>query len=229
MINFLEAIIGLLGTEKTHSFMLDTTSPILRSFAVALAIGALGYFLLQTQPAPVISAWGGNTGQSAMSGQAQPITGAAQPIGRGAANADVPTGNPLGTVKTVMTQGYGVGTHAPASIWGAVDLAIDADGDGNADQQATMNAPIYATHRGTIKLTPNSVPAGNHIWLLGSHFKTGYSHLSRFAVADGQQVEPGDVIGYIGTTGQSSGPHLDYQVWKDGVNVNPLDYGALGT
>jgi murein DD-endopeptidase MepM/ murein hydrolase activator NlpD len=35
------------------------------------------------------------------------------------------------------------------------------------------------------------------------------------------------VIGYVGSTGASSGPHLDYQVWQDGVNVNPLDFGAL--
>lgn len=44
---------------------------------------------------------------------------------------------------------------------------------------------------------------------------------------DGQVVEPGTLIGYVGATGQVSGPHLDYQVWKDGVNVNPADYGAL--
>jgi hypothetical protein len=37
--------------------------------------------------------------------------------------------------KVIMTQGYGVGTHAPASIWGAVDLAVDSNGDGNADPQ----------------------------------------------------------------------------------------------
>ena len=58
--------------------------------------------------------------------------------------------------------------------------------------------------------------------------KTGYSHLKDFAVQEGQAVKRGDVIGYVGSTGDSSGPHLDYQVWQDGVNVNPLDFGALG-
>jgi murein DD-endopeptidase MepM/ murein hydrolase activator NlpD len=46
-------------------------------------------------------------------------------------------------------------------------------------------------------------------------------------VQEGQTVKRGDVIGYVGSTGDSSGPHLDYQVWQDGVNVNPLDFGAL--
>jgi len=46
-------------------------------------------------------------------------------------------------------------------------------------------------------------------------------------VQDGQEVKRGELIGYVGSTGQSSGPHLDYQVWEDGVNVNPLDYGVL--
>lgn len=209
--------------------MLETTPNLLRTFALALAVGLVAYLLMQTQSAPVISVWGSSSQSTgAISGQARAITGEAQASGRGAANPDVPSSDPLGSAKTVMTQGYGVGTHAPASVWGAVDLAIDGDGDGNADPQATLNAPIYATHRGTVKLAANTQPAGNHIWVLGSQFKTGYSHLARFAASDGQQVEPGDVIGYIGTTGQSSGPHLDYQVWKDGVNVNPLDYGALG-
>jgi murein DD-endopeptidase MepM/ murein hydrolase activator NlpD len=35
------------------------------------------------------------------------------------------------------------------------------------------------------------------------------------------------LIGYMGSTGQSSGPHLHYHIWKDGVNVNPLEYGAM--
>ena len=142
---------------------------------------------------------------------------------------DTPHGNPLRDERTVMTQGYGVGSHAPAAVWGAVDLALDGDGDGQADPQGSMNAPIYATHHGVTKLAPNSVPAGNHVWVLGEHFKTGYSHLASFAVQDGQTVERGALIGAVGTTGHSNGPHLDYQVWKDGVNVNPLDYGALTT
>ena len=81
--------------------------------------------------------------------------------------------------------------------------------------------------RGVVKLAPNSVPAGNHIWVTGDHWKTGYSHLKAFAAHDGQVVERGTLIGYMGATGEASGPHLDYQVWHDGVNQNPLDFGAL--
>jgi murein DD-endopeptidase MepM/ murein hydrolase activator NlpD len=155
------------------------------------------------------------------------VAEAAPQTGRGIAEADVPTNNPLGTQHTIMTQGYGVGSHAPANIWGAVDLAIDGDGDGQADPKGTLGMPVYATHDGVVQLSSNTWPAGNHIWLSGAHFKTGYSHLQSFAVQDGQSVKRGDVIAYVGSTGESSGPHLDYQVWKDGVNVNPLDYGAL--
>jgi murein DD-endopeptidase MepM/ murein hydrolase activator NlpD len=126
-----------------------------------------------------------------------------------------------------MTQGYGVGTHAPAATWGAIDIAIDSNGDGHADPQASDGAPIYATHRGVVTVTPNSVPAGNHVWVRGEHYRTGYSHLKRFAVQTSQVVERGTLIGYMGATGKASGPHLDYQVWKDGVNQNPLSYGAM--
>jgi len=168
------------------------------------------------QQAPLPPAAGGFTGQTVAQ------------AGRGLENDDpVPHGNPLRDVHAVMTQGYGVGSHAPANIWGAVDLAIDGDGDGQADPQGTDGAPVYATHDGTIQLARDTYPAGNHIWVIGTHFKTGYSHLKDFAVQDGQAVKRGDVIGYVGSTGESSGPHLDYQVWEDGVNVNPLDFGAL--
>lgn len=134
-------------------------------------------------------------------------------------------------MNTVMTQGYGVGTHAPAHVWGAVDLAIDSTGDGVGDPDASWGHPIYATHPGMVKVTPNSYPAGNHVWVINDTYKTGYAHLSEFAVESGQAVERGTLIGYMGSTGQSSGPHLDYQVWQmqngTWVNVNPLNYGAL--
>ncbi len=158
------------------------------------------------------------------------LTGfAAQQTGRG--NSDQPWGNPLGAGNAVMTQGYGVGSHAPAAVWGAVDLALDGDGDGAADPEGSWGQPIYATHAGTIKVTANSWPAGNHVWVSNQRYRTGYAHLQEFAVSSGDSVERGDLLGYMGSTGMSSGPHLDYQVWKrqgdNWVNVNPLDYAAL--
>lgn len=145
--------------------------------------------------------------------------------------SDEPTGNPLNDARTVITQGYGVGSHAPARTWGAIDLALDGDGDGAADPDGSWNRPIYATHSGVVAVTANSYPAGNHVWVVNHAYRTGYAHLSSFAVADGQTVARGTLIGYMGSTGQSSGPHLDYQVWRRAgatwVNVNPLDYRVL--
>ncbi|MEO7912259.1 MAG: M23 family metallopeptidase [Roseiflexaceae bacterium] len=209
-----------------------------RKIMLILALVSLGYLLLQTRQGPAeLSNWTGNGNPFAASvagalpQQPQSIAIQAAPqTGRGeaAGDTDLPSSNPLGLPNTVMTQGYGVGSHAPADIWGAVDLALDGDGDGQADPQGTDGTPVYATHDGVVKLSRNTYPAGNHIWLIGDRYKTGYAHLKDFAVQDGQEVKRGDVIGYVGSTGGSSGPHLDYQVWQDGVNVNPLDFGALG-
>jgi len=207
-----------------------------RAVLLVLALIGVGYLFLQTRGTPSqLSGWNGNpfvaaAGAAVADGDAQPLVGMAQ-VGRGLPDADdTPDSNPLQSPRTVMTQGYGVGSHAPANIWGAVDLAIDGDGDGKADPQGSLGAPVYATQRGVVHLARDTWPAGNHIWVEGIRFKTGYSHLKDFApdLQDGQVVERGQLIGYVGSTGESSGPHLDYQVWKDGVNVNPLDYGALG-
>ncbi|MDE2302276.1 MAG: M23 family metallopeptidase [Sphingomonadales bacterium] len=58
----------------------------------------------------------------------------------------------------------------------------------------------------------------------GGEIETRYGHMSRLNVAAGQFVHKGDVIGYIGTTGRSTGPHLHYEVRVEGVAVNPLPY-----
>jgi len=156
----------------------------------------------------------------------------ARPLqGRGMPDEIRPHGNPLRAANTVVTQGYGVGSHAPADVWGAIDLALDGDGDGKADPEGSWERPVYATHSGVVTVTANSYPAGNHVWVTNADYRTGYAHLASFAVSDGQAVRRGDLIGSIGSTGMSSGPHLDYQVWvRQGAkwaNVNPLDYGAL--
>lgn len=130
--------------------------------------------------------------------------------------------------KTVVTQGYGIGTHSPAELQGAVDLAVDANGDGVADPAATWGVPVIATHPGKVVVTPMSWPGGNHIWVINERYRTGYAHLDQFAVRDGDVVERGDVIGYVGSSGFSTGPHLDYQVWVwqgRWVNVSPFEYG----
>jgi murein DD-endopeptidase MepM/ murein hydrolase activator NlpD len=116
--------------------------------------------------------------------------------------------------RVVMTQGYGVGTHAPADIWGAIDLAVE----GNSWYQ-----PIVATHDGHVTVTLDSYPAGNHVWVNepGGVWRTGYSHLAVVTVAGGQFVRAGEQIGLMGSSGVSTGPHLDYQVWRGGVNVDP--------
>lgn len=125
--------------------------------------------------------------------------------------------------RVVMTQGYGVGTHAPAAIWGAVDLAVDGDGDGHAEIGASWYAPIVATHDGQVTVTLNSHPAGNHVWVdePGGVWRTGYAHLAIVTVVSGQFVRAGEQIGLLGSSGMSTGPHLDYQVWRGGVNVDP--------
>ncbi len=141
-----------------------------------------------------------------------------------------PRGCPLqpsnGTV--VITQGYGVGSHAPAEVWGAVDLAVDSDGDGYAEPGATWYTPVVATHGGVVEVELESYPAGNHVWVrdAASGWRTGYSHLAIVTVISGQQVRPGEVIGMVGSSGVSSGPHLDYQVWRGETNVDPT--GLVG-
>jgi murein DD-endopeptidase MepM/ murein hydrolase activator NlpD len=207
-----------------------------RKVMLVLALVGLGYLLLQTRTTPArLSGWSGDpfVGMRGAAVAADPqvdqppgIVGVTQ-AGRGPlAGDDIPVGNPLQAPNTVMTQGYNVGSHAPAAVWGGIDLALDGNGDGAADPEGTMGAPVYATHHGVVHLVRDSWPAGNHIWVESEHFKSGYGHLKDFAVQDGQVVERGQLIGYVGMSGQANGPHLHYHIWKDGVNVNPLDYNA---
>jgi murein DD-endopeptidase MepM/ murein hydrolase activator NlpD len=58
----------------------------------------------------------------------------------------------------------------------------------------------------------------------GHGYVTRYGHLSAFAVAEGQTVHRGDVIGYVGLSGRSTGPHLHYEVWVHNTPVNPHNF-----
>jgi murein DD-endopeptidase MepM/ murein hydrolase activator NlpD len=151
----------------------------------------------------------------------------ATPAPRFTLAADGPHGCPLApsSGQVVLTQGYNEGTHMPTSIWGAVDLAIDGDGDGAADPGATQGQPIFSTIGGVARVYLGSWPAGNYVRVVNERagWSTAYAHLDQVAVADGQALGAGDTLGTVGSTGMASGPHLHYEVWRGGTNVDPTD------
>ena len=93
------------------------------------------------------------------------------------------------------------------------------------DISAAKGTPIYATADGVV--TRENPGSGYGIVVVINHgysYKTLYAHLSKKAVKPGQKVKRGDVIGYVGNTGLSFGPHLHYEVLKGGTPVNPIHY-----
>jgi len=99
------------------------------------------------------------------------------------------------------------------------------------DFTAKKGIPIYATGNGVIKRADNrSSGYGKHIRLdHGFGYVSLYAHLSKYNARRGQTVKRGDIIGYVGNTGRSVGPHLHYEIFKDNKRINPLNfyYGNL--
>jgi murein DD-endopeptidase MepM/ murein hydrolase activator NlpD len=93
------------------------------------------------------------------------------------------------------------------------------------DLAAPVGTPIYATADGTVSRADWFSGYGLFVSLEhGGDLQTRYGHMSRLNVAAGQHVHKGDVIGYVGTTGRTTGPHLHYEVRVAGEAVNPLPY-----
>lgn len=93
------------------------------------------------------------------------------------------------------------------------------------DIGAPTGANILAANSGTVLITAYTTGYGNKIVVdHGGGYVTLYAHCSRILVSDGQHVEQGDVIGYIGSTGWSTGPHLHFEIMFEGERVNPLDH-----
>jgi murein DD-endopeptidase MepM/ murein hydrolase activator NlpD len=91
------------------------------------------------------------------------------------------------------------------------------------DFGATRGTPVYAVGAG--KVTTAKVNGGHGRFVKIDHagpYDSSYSHLSRLAVRSGQRVKQGQIIGYVGSTGLATGPHLHYQFWVGGKYVNPL-------
>jgi murein DD-endopeptidase MepM/ murein hydrolase activator NlpD len=116
-----------------------------------------------------------------------------------------------------LTSSFGLRTH-PTLGYTKMHRGVDFG--------AATGTPIYAAGDGTIDRIGANGGYGNYIRIRhNSEFSTAYAHMSAFAkgLHKGDRVRQGDIIGYVGTTGRSTGPHLHYEVMINGEQVNPLD------
>lgn len=126
----------------------------------------------------------------------------------------VPSRMPVDGV--TLTSGFGMRNHPilrKRRHHNGVDLA------------APRGTPVYATADGMIGRAFRFSSYGNYVEIEhGGDLQTRYAHLQRYTVRAGDEVKKGDLIGYVGSTGRSTGPHLHYEVRVDGEPVDPRPY-----
>ena len=97
-------------------------------------------------------------------------------------------------------------------------------GHRGTDIPASEGTPILAAHSGTVIISGWNNSYGNQVLLdNGAGLSTRYAHMTQTAVTAGEAVTAGQVIGYVGSTGDSTGNHLHFEVMQNGVRVNPMD------
>ncbi|MFA6475575.1 MAG: M23 family metallopeptidase [Patescibacteria group bacterium] len=114
-----------------------------------------------------------------------------------------------------------VGCHgAMTTYWGHPNRARDFP--------CPIGTPIYASTEGTVRINSTGQWGGgygNSLDIYGPNgIKTRYAHMSAFAVSGGQYVSRGQVIGYVGMTGRTTGPHLHFEININGVNYDPISF-----
>lgn len=97
------------------------------------------------------------------------------------------------------------------------------------DMSAPAGTPIYASKNGVVSTADYNSSAGNHVIIEHEDgFSTVYMHMTYSIVKPGETVGQGQVIGYVGSTGDSTGPHLHFEIRKNGEYLNPALYIDLG-
>ena len=94
------------------------------------------------------------------------------------------------------------------------------------DFSAKRGTPIYATGDGTVSRADSRAAGfGKHVRIdHGFGYVSIYAHMDRYVVVKGDKVKRGDLIGYVGSSGRSVAPHLHYEIVKDGVKINPINF-----
>ena len=111
------------------------------------------------------------------------------------------------------TSGYGMRRH-PILRYKRMHSGLDFGGG--------YGAPIYAVTDGEVTFAGRKGGYGKFVKIKHSGgLASGYAHMSRIAVSNGRKVRKGQIIGYIGSTGLSTGPHLHYELYRNGRTINP--------
>lgn len=132
--------------------------------------------------------------------------------------ASIPAIQPISNKDlTAMASGFGYRIHP---------IYKTARMHNGIDFTAPIGTEIYATGNGRVEgIESTGRGYGNNVVLdHGYGYKTLYAHLSKIVVKRGQKVVRGDLIGYVGSTGTSTAPHLHYEVIKNGVKINPINF-----
>ncbi len=130
-------------------------------------------------------------------------------------NRSVPTGMPLKHYKRI-SDGFGYRIH-PITHRRTFHFGLDFAAD--------TGVPVYATADGVVSYARTNGGYGKYMLVLHPFgFSTAYGHLSRYAVKEGTYVYKGDLIGYVGNSGRSTGPHLHYEVRYLHKWLNPASF-----
>lgn len=114
-----------------------------------------------------------------------------------------------------LSSGFGMRRH-PILGYGRMHKGVDF--------AAPRGTPVYAAGDATVEYAGRRGSFGNYVRLRhNNEYDTAYAHLQKVATRSGKRVKQGDIIGYVGSTGASTGPHLHYEVLKHGKQVNPKD------
>ncbi|MGZ3900909.1 MAG: M23 family metallopeptidase [Bacteroidia bacterium] len=116
-----------------------------------------------------------------------------------------------------VTSGFGLRTHP---------IYKTQEFHPGMDFAAEQGTPIYATGDGVVEVADNLAQGyGNHVVINhGFGYQTLYGHMSRIKAKVGQKVLRGELIGYVGSTGLSTAPHVHYEVIKNSEKVNPINF-----
>jgi murein DD-endopeptidase MepM/ murein hydrolase activator NlpD len=150
----------------------------------------------------------------------------------GKVHAPVAPEPPIQPQPTIHKTRAAINTTAPKFIWPTKSRHITAkygqvgkiweDSHHGLDFKGDIGAPVFAAADGTVELAARQGNWGNRITLKHPNgYQSLYGHMDSLAVSNGQYVKAGDIIGGVGSTGKSTGPHLHFEIRKNGKTLDP--------